>query len=153
MEFSGVQVMCSRCNTRWEVNMPTDAVSVDVGPASGSCTKCSQQWSLQMRPLLVHAYNNALAHFKPESCRLLDLLPSLYAAQCGSCTTIASFRFSHPPLPYPALQARQQVCHLSRIRRTVDCMSAFGWGGGVGGGVGPGGGGRRDCNRESRLCR
>jgi len=89
--------MCSRCNTRWQVSLPTDAVSVDVQPAAGTCGRCSQQWDLEMQPLLVHAHNAAVAHLRPQACRLLDLLPSLYAAQCGSCATIASFRY-YPPV-------------------------------------------------------
>ena len=72
--------------------MATEAVALEGSDHSGECSNCKQYWALDMRPLLVHAYNSSLAHLRPQNCSALDLLPSTLAAQCGSCSNVATFR-------------------------------------------------------------
>lgn len=69
----------------------------DDSAKGGQCPKCMQEWSLEMRALLVHEQNNAAALLKAEGCGLRDMLPSLFAAQCCGCSSLASLR--SPPAP------------------------------------------------------
>ena len=47
---------------------------------------------------MVHETSSVLARLWPSGCTAGDLLPSLLAAQCSSCTSIASFRWPiHSP--------------------------------------------------------
>ena len=48
-----------------------------------------------VRAAFVHEASSVLAKLWPTGCVPADLLPSLLAAQCGACTTIASFRRAH----------------------------------------------------------
>lgn len=48
-----------------------------------------------MRQLLVHDFNNAAANLRAEGCNPLDLLPSLFSAQCEGCSSTASLRCAH----------------------------------------------------------
>ena len=87
-----LQVACSRCGALHEVGLATEAAAACQLEQAGTCSTCSQAWSVGMRPLLVHAHSSCLARIRTEGCAPRDLLPSMYAAQCGSCSSIASFR-------------------------------------------------------------
>ena len=99
-----VQVLCSRCEASWDCQLATSAVSANSLAGSGDCPKCSRSWSLDFRPVLAHAYNSIVAHLRPENCRPVDLTPSLFACQCGSCSSVATFKYgpNRPGPPQPA---------------------------------------------------
>ena len=83
---------CPRCSSQWTLGLATDAVSAGDEVQAGACHSCSQGWTVEMQPLLVHAHNSAMANIRAEGCTPLDLLPSLCAAQCGRCSSVASLR-------------------------------------------------------------
>ncbi len=54
-----------------------------------------------VRAAMVHETSSVLARLWPSGCTAGDLLPSLLAAQCSACTSIASFRYPvHSPSPH-----------------------------------------------------
>lgn len=50
-----------------------------------------------VRGAMVHETSSVLAQLWPVGCIPTDLLPSLMAAQCSACTSIASFRHGYRP--------------------------------------------------------
>ena len=64
----------------------------DAYQASAECSKCTQLLGLLLRPRFVHDAANVLGVVKPSGCRPLDLLPSMFAAQCSDCSTLVALR-------------------------------------------------------------
>lgn len=60
--------------------------------ALATCSRCSSHMSLLLRPKFVHDASNVLGAVKAEGCSPLDLLPGMYAAQCGDCGSVCTLR-------------------------------------------------------------
>ena len=58
-----------------------------------SCAECHQPWRLEIHARLVHASSNVIARVRATGCAPIDLLPSLMAGQCASCSSVAAFRW------------------------------------------------------------
>lgn len=88
------QVACSRCGQAATLSVCSPALHTGPGAftAAAACTHCSQPLEVLLRPRFVHDSNNTLGVIKPVGCVPRDLLPSIYAAQCGGCSTLASLR-------------------------------------------------------------
>jgi hypothetical protein len=93
-----VQLTCTRCHAA------SEAVFAQLGAAGGSssnrnhlawqgeCTTCHQQLEVTVAPRIVHDGSNILAVLKSVCCAPTDMLPSMLAAQCSSCSSMAAFR-------------------------------------------------------------
>lgn len=58
----------------------------------GVCGNCHVSWLIVMRPRFVHESANVLCVLKPLGVIPRDLLPSLWAGQCGTCSGVMSMR-------------------------------------------------------------
>ncbi|MEW5310747.1 MAG: hypothetical protein WDW38_002513 [Sanguina aurantia] len=58
----------------------------------GACGNCHASWLIVMRPRFVHESANVLGVLKPLGVTPRDLLPSLWAGQCGTCSGVMSMR-------------------------------------------------------------
>ncbi|KAK9837114.1 hypothetical protein WJX81_003810 [Elliptochloris bilobata] len=94
-----LQVSCKRCQHSGELSVATD--SVDMGakmrdgafPAEGACIGCHQAWALAFAPRFVHEHSAVIGVLtQAAGCTPMDLLPSLFVGQCGSCSAAAAIR-------------------------------------------------------------
>lgn len=97
-----IQVACQRCQA---VN---EAVLAQLGAGGdgtsgggnnrkhiawqGECSTCHQDLEVTVSPRIVHDCSNILAVVRPDGCTPIDMLPSMLAAQCSSCSNMAAFR-------------------------------------------------------------
>ena len=94
-----MQIACSRCGATQDLSADVSHLGQGNRTPSHStlelsCSNCHQPWRIEVAPRLVHAASNVLARLRPLGCNPIDLLPSLLAGQCGSCSSIAAFRYA-----------------------------------------------------------
>lgn len=94
-----IQVACQRCQAASEAVFAQLGAGGDGGGSNrkhlawqGECSTCHQQLEVTVAPRIVHDGSNVLAVLRPDGCVPRDMLPSMLAAQCSSCSNMAAFR-------------------------------------------------------------
>jgi len=95
----GIQVVCHRCQAASEAVFAQLGAGGDGGGKNrkqlawqGECNTCHQHLEVTVAPRIVHDCSNVLAVLRPDGCVPQDMLPSMLAAQCSSCSNMAAFR-------------------------------------------------------------
>lgn len=113
--------------------------------------------ALSLRPRFVHDTSNVLGSIRTDGCSPLDLLRSMYAAQCSDCSCVATMRGVQVGLPF---ERRCSTCHKVMALQLPSVgfipLKPTGGGRGNGGGGGSGGpatrlagvGGRQGAGRQ-----
>ncbi|KAI8468280.1 MAG: hypothetical protein J3K34DRAFT_459970 [Monoraphidium minutum] len=97
---AGLQLSCARCGAAAAAALaPGGGAAARAWEWRGACGKCAApMWAL-LRPKVVHESNNEAAALKVDGCAPLDLLPSLFGAQCGDCAASVALRGVQVGLP------------------------------------------------------
>jgi CHY zinc finger len=97
-----LQVACQRCQAASEALFAQLGAGGDSSTSNsnnrkhlswtGECDTCHSHLEVTVAPRIVHDGSNILAVVRPTGCVPRDMLPSMLAAQCSSCSSMAAFR-------------------------------------------------------------